>query len=81
MPAAEIIFRQGLSAQGVGTVESRLLKIARRQSAEAVKNCQIGDRADLSILVGERAQAALAQCARNFFDSGWISHGDVMIAA
>ena len=69
MPAAEIIFRQRLSAQGVGVVKSRLLKIARGQSAETVKNRQIGDRADLSILVGKRAQTALAQRAGDRVDA------------
>ena len=81
MSAAEIMLRQRLSAQGVGVVKSRLLKIARGQSAEAVKNRQIGDRADFSILVGERAQTALAQRAGDCLDSGRISDGDRMIAA
>jgi hypothetical protein len=58
MPAAKIIFRQGFAAQGVGVIKGRLLKIARRQSAEPVKYREIGDCADLTVFVGERAQTA-----------------------
>ena len=72
MAAAEIIFRQAFSAQGVGMIEGRLLKVARWQSAESVEYRKIGDRADAAILVGDRAQTALAQSVGDPVDAGRI---------
>ena len=70
-----------LPAQGVGVVEGRLLKIARRQNPESIENRQIGDGADLSIFVGERAQASLAQRAGDPVDARRIGHRGGTIAA
>ena len=69
MPAAEIIFGESFPAQRLGAVKGRLLKIARRQSAESIENRQIGNRADLAILVGERTQTARAQSVSDAVDA------------
>src|ERR1041385_5922459 len=81
MPAAEVIFGQRLSAQRISVVEGRLLKVARRQSAQAIEYRQVGDRADLPIFVGQRAQATLAQDSGNLLDAARIRHIGGTIAA
>src|SRR5262245_46541263 len=61
MPATEVVFGQGFSADSLGLVKGRLLKIARRQATEAIEDREVGDSADASVLVGERTETALPQ--------------------
>ncbi len=79
--AAEVVFRQSFAAQSVRIFEGRLLEIARRQSAEAIENREVGDGADLAIFVRERAQAAPPQANRDGIDAGGIGDGGFSIAA
>ena len=55
MTASKTGFRQSLAAQSVRIIERGLLEIVRRQYAKPIENRQVGDGADISILVRERA--------------------------
>ena len=53
MPAAEIVFGQRFSAEGVGVFEGRLLEVPGGQGAETIEDGQVGNGADAPVLVGQ----------------------------
>src|SRR5438132_1446249 len=81
MPASKTGFRQSLAAQSVRIIERRLLEIVRRQYTKPIENRQIGDGADISILVRERAQAAPTQKTSDDADSVRVEYTRLSIAA
>ena len=61
MHATEVVRQQAFPAQGFGVGKGGLLKVARGQGAKTVKHCQVGHGANLAVLGGQRAQAAVPQ--------------------
>jgi hypothetical protein len=66
-----------LRRQAGGVVEARGLEVARRQRGDGVEGQQVGQRAELAVLGGGRAEAAAAQVLGGGEHRGGIGRPDL----
>jgi hypothetical protein len=80
VPPAEMARGERLAAQRVRSFERGLLEVPRRQRPKPVEDRQVGDRADASILVGERTEAATPQALRDRIDTSSVGDRRGLVA-